>query len=98
MRSHQIDRRVAPAFQNISDPGPEKPSAGDANSTYTRHGAVFAIRGATMTPQGRISDNGRRSLPSERRTRPAPAWNHYRLVCVDGEIRLSVNGQEVTTA
>jgi hypothetical protein len=37
-----------------------------------------------------------RSLPSERRAKPSPEWNHYRVVCNDGVIKLSVNGKEVS--
>jgi len=37
-----------------------------------------------------------RSLPIERRAKPAPEWNHYRLTCRDGTIKLAVNGKEVS--
>ncbi|MDQ3624921.1 MAG: DUF1080 domain-containing protein [Verrucomicrobiota bacterium] len=60
----------------------------------TTHGDVFPIRGAEMTPTGRIG--GKRSLPSEQRSKSSPEWNHYRLTCNRGEIRLEVNGKEVT--
>lgn len=68
------------------------------NEWYTTHGDIFPVRGATMTPAGRISPSGERSFPSEERSKSAPAWNHYRIVANDGVLRLSVNGKEVTIA
>jgi len=61
---------------------------------FTTHGDVFPMHGATMDPIGR--HNGRRSFPSEERSKPSPEWNHYRIVCNNGSIRLSVNGKEVS--
>jgi len=64
------------------------------NEWYTTHGDVFPIHGATMTPFGR--HNKSRSFPSEERSKGSPEWNHYRIVCSNGVIRLSVNGKEVS--
>jgi len=61
---------------------------------YTTHGDVFPIHGSTMKPLGR--HKGMRSFPSEERSKPSPEWNHYRIVCDDGVIRLHVNGKEVS--
>src|SRR6266576_413930 len=61
---------------------------------FTTHGDVFPIHGATMKPFGR--HNGERSFPSEERSKRAPEWNHYRIVCSNGVIRLHVNGKEVS--
>ena len=61
---------------------------------YTTHGDIFPIHGATMTPvNGR---GGSRAFPVEKRSRPSPDWNHYRIVCNDGNISLAVNGKVVT--
>jgi hypothetical protein len=62
--------------------------------SYTTHGDVFPIHGATMVPFGPHS--GMRSFPTERRSHASPEWNHYRIVCNDGVIRLHVNGKEVS--
>ena len=62
--------------------------------SYTTHGDVFPIHGATMKPFGR--HNGMRSFPSESRSKPSPEWNHYRIECNAGVLRLSVNGKEVS--
>ena len=64
------------------------------NEWYTTHGDVFPIHGATMKPFGR--HNGQRSFPSEERSKPSPEWNHYRIVCTNGTLRLTVNGKEVS--
>jgi hypothetical protein len=64
------------------------------NEWYTTHGDVFPIHGSTMKPFGR--HNGMRSFPSEERSKGTPEWNHYRIVCSNGVIRLHVNGKEVS--
>src|SRR5712671_3969190 len=64
------------------------------NEWYTTHGDVFPIHGATMKPFGR--HNGMRSFPSEDRSKGFPEWNHYRIVCTNGVLRLHVNGKEVS--
>ena len=61
---------------------------------FTTHGDVFAIHGASMKYVGRT--NGKRSFPTEDRSRPSPAWNHYRIVANNGSLRLHVNGKEVS--
>ena len=68
------------------------------NQWYSTHGDIFPVNGAKLTVGGRISPDGKRSFPSEERTKPSPEWNHYRLVANNGELRLSVNGKEVTVA
>ena len=70
------------------------------NVGFTTHGDIFPIWGATMTPLGRISNNGKgnRSFPTEERSKASPEWNHYRVTCDKGSIRLEVNGKEVTTS
>ncbi len=64
------------------------------NEWYTTQGDVFPIHGATMKPFGR--HNGMRSFPSGEYTKKSPEWNHYRIACSNGVIRLSVNGHEVS--
>jgi len=62
---------------------------------FTSDGDVFPIHGATMVP-----DNGRegmRAFPTEKHAKPSPEWNHYRVECQDGRIRLAVNGVFVTS-
>lgn len=78
----------------ILDLGYEAQHPDGANKWFTSQGDIFPIWGATMTPTGRIA--GKRSFPMENRTKPSPEWNHYRVVCDKGEIRLSINGRETT--
>jgi len=68
-----------------------------ANEWFTTHGDIFPIWGATMTPTGKTAKSGIRSFPAKELTLPAPQWNHYRIECNNGEIKLAVNGEEVTT-
>ncbi|MCK5271153.1 MAG: DUF1080 domain-containing protein, partial [Sedimentisphaerales bacterium] len=59
-------------------------------------GDIFAIHGATMTPDKPSPEWGMRSFPTENRTKPAGQWNHYRVESRDGMITLAVNGKVVT--
>ena len=67
---------------------------GKKSDWFTTHGDVFPIHGATMKPFGR--HHGDRSFPSEERSKRSPEWNHYRIICTNGVIRLHVNGREVS--
>ena len=61
---------------------------------FTTHGDVFPIHGSRMKPHGR--HRGMRSFPSEERSKASPEWNHYKIHCNDGVLRLEVNGKEVS--
>jgi hypothetical protein len=80
----------------ILDLGYETQNPGGAWQWFTSHGDIFPIWGATMTPQPPVAKKGSRAFPSEKRVKPSPEWNHYRVTCNAGEIRLEVNGKEVT--
>ncbi len=72
--------------------------AGDPNrdsSWFTSHGDVFPVR-QKMTPFPPLSPNGVRSFPSEDRVKPHGNWNHYYVRAINGEVRLWVNGKEVS--
>ena len=69
---------------------------GRNGETYTSHGDVFAIHGATFKPDRPHPQGWMRCLPSERRAKPAGEWNHYRVVCNNGDIKLAVNGKVVS--
>lgn len=66
------------------------------NEWFTTHGDIFPIHGAKMTPVGKVAKFGNRSFPQEERSKNSPQWNHYRVVANQGEVRLSVNGREVS--
>jgi Domain of Unknown Function (DUF1080) len=69
---------------------------GRNTATYTSHGDIFAIHGAKMTPDRPHPQGWDRCLPSEHRAKPAGEWNHYRVICRDGALKLAVNGKEVS--
>lgn len=69
---------------------------GRNSENYTSHGDVFAIHGAAMKPDRPHPGGWMRCLPSERRAKPSPEWNHYRVECKDGVIKLAVNGKVVS--
>ena len=71
---------------------------GRNTENYTSHGDVFGIQGATMKPDRPHPGGWMRCLPSERRCRPTGEWNHYRIECRDGVIKLAVNGKVVSGA
>ncbi|MFN4261314.1 MAG: DUF1080 domain-containing protein [Gemmataceae bacterium] len=63
---------------------------------YTSHGDIFSIHGATLKPDRPHPNGWARCLPSEHRCKPAGEWNHYRVECQDGAIKLAVNGKVVS--
>ena len=62
---------------------------------FTTHGDVFPV-GVKMKPFPPVSPDGSRSFPSKRLSRGAGEWNHYYARCINGEVRLWVNGEEVS--
>lgn len=80
----------------VLDLGYETKNAKGAWKWFTSHGDIFPIWGATMTAVDPVAETGTRSFPSEKRVKPSPEWNHYRVECNNGEIKLSVNGKQVT--
>ena len=65
---------------------------------YTSHGDIFGIWGATMKPDRPHPAGWMRCLPSEKRSKPSPEWNHYRVISNNGVLKLEVNGKEVSGA
>lgn len=80
----------------VLDLGYETKNPGGAWQWFTSHGDIFPIWGATMTAVEPTAQKGSRSFPSEKRVKPSPEWNHYRITGNAGEIKLAVNGKEVT--
>jgi hypothetical protein len=62
---------------------------------FTTHGDVFPVGQARMTPF-EPSAPGSRSFPRKNRSLGTPQWNHYYVRCINGEVRLWVNGEEVS--
>jgi hypothetical protein len=68
----------------------------DPGGQWTGHGDIFSIHGARCVPDRPHPGGWERSLPTERRAKPAGEWNHYRVECRDGVIKLAVNGKVVS--
>ena len=69
---------------------------GQETADFTSQGDVFAIHGAHLVPDRPHPKGWERCLPSEKRVKPAPEWNHYRVLCQNGVLTLEVNGKEVS--
>jgi hypothetical protein len=63
---------------------------------FTTHGDIFPTGSATMNPFPPVSPDGRRSFPSKNLTKGVGEWNHYYIRAINGEVRLWVNGEEVS--
>lgn len=68
----------------------------DVKDTYTSHGDLFSIWGATCQPDRPHPKGWQRCLPSENRCKGGGEWNHYKVTANDGVIKLEVNGREVS--
>ena len=56
------------------------------------HGELFGVGGVKTVPD---NPRGERSKSIENRCKGKGEWNHYEVICVDGTIKLSVNGKFV---
>jgi len=56
------------------------------------HGELFGVGGVEVVPD---NPRGRRSKSIENRCKGKGKWNTYEVVCVDGTVKLSVNGKFV---
>lgn len=63
---------------------------------FTTNGDVFPVGRSKMTPFPPISPNGSRSFPSKELSKGVDEWNHYYIRAINGEVRLWVNGEEVS--
>lgn len=83
----------------VLDPGYEEQyekDTGKKGDWFTGHGDVFPVGSAKLKPFPPVSPDGSRSFPRKRLTRRAGEWNHYYIRAVNGEVRLWVNGEEVS--
>jgi len=63
---------------------------------FTTHGDVFPVGSSRMKPFPPTSPDGSRSFPSRRLSKGVGEWNHYYIRAINGEVRLWVNGEEVS--
>ena len=80
-------RQVLPEFEK---------STGKKADWFTCHGDVFPVGKTKMKPFPPISPDGSRSFPRLQRSKGINEWNHYYVRGINGEIRLWVNGVEVS--
>ena len=63
---------------------------------FRTDGDVFPVGSSSMRPFPPVAPNGKRSFPLGRHSRGTPEWNHYYIRAINGEVRLWVNGHEVS--
>jgi hypothetical protein len=63
---------------------------------FTTHGDVFPVGVSTMKPFPPVAPDGKRSFPTKNLSRGVGEWNHYYVRAINGEVRLWVNGEEVS--
>lgn len=63
---------------------------------FTTNGDVFPVGKSKMKPFEPLSPDGSRSFPRKQLSKGTPEWNHYYVRAINGEIRLWVNGEEVS--
>ena len=63
---------------------------------FSTNGDVFPTGSTRMEPFPPISPNGQRSFPRKNLSKGVGEWNHYYVRAVNGEVRLWVNGEEVS--
>lgn len=70
--------------------------SGKRGDWFTTNGDIFAVGNSKLEPFEPRSPDGSRSFPRAERSRGAGEWNHYYVRGINGEIRLWVNGEEVS--
>ena len=63
---------------------------------FTSHGDVFPTGKADMKPFPPAAPGGKRSFPRKNLSKGVGEWNHYYIRAINGEVRLWVNGEEVS--
>jgi hypothetical protein len=63
---------------------------------FTTNGDVFPVGVSTMKPFPPVAPDGKRSFPTKNLSRGIDHWNHYYVRAINGEVRLWVNGEEVS--
>lgn len=63
---------------------------------FTTNGDIFAVGQSKLTPFPPLSPNGSRSFPRKNLSKGVGEWNHYYVRGINGEVRLWVNGEEVS--
>ena len=70
--------------------------SGKKGDWFTTNGDIFAVGKSKLRPFPPLSPDGSRSFPRKERSRGVGRWNHYYVRAINGELRLWVNGEEVS--
>lgn len=72
-------------------------SQGKKPDWFTTNGDVFPVGNAKMTPfEPSAPNKSGRSFPRKNLSKGVNEWNHYYIRAINGEVRLWVNGEEVS--
>ncbi|MFO1063832.1 MAG: DUF1080 domain-containing protein [Pirellulales bacterium] len=71
-------------------------SSGKKADWFTTNGDVFPVGKSKMNPFEPKAPGGSRSFPRKQLSRGFGEWNHYYVRAINGEVRLWVNGEEVS--
>ncbi len=63
---------------------------------FSTNGDIFPVGTSKMKVFSPTSPNGSRSFPRKQLSKGAGEWNHYYVRAINGEVRLWVNGEEVS--
>jgi len=69
---------------------------GKKGDFFTTNGDIFAVGKSKLKPFPPTSPNGSRSFPRKQLSKGVGEWNHYYVRAINGEVRLWVNGEEVS--
>lgn len=69
---------------------------GKKGDWFTTNGDIFAVGQSKLNHFPPLSPNGSRSFPRKNLSRGVGEWNHYYVRAINGEVRLWVNGEEVS--
>ena len=69
---------------------------GKKGDWFTTNGDVFPVKKSKMKPFAPVSPDGSRSFPRKNLSNGVGQWNHYYVRAINGEVRLWVNGEEVS--
>ncbi len=71
-------------------------SSGKTATWFSTNGDIFPVGKSKLKPFPPLSPDGSRSFPKSNHSLASPAWNHYYVRAINGEVRLWVNGNEVS--
>jgi hypothetical protein len=69
---------------------------GKKSDWFTTNGDVFSVGSAKIKPFPPVAPGGARSFPRKNLSKGVGEWNHYYVRAINGEVRLWVNGEEVS--